>query len=531
MSIKNLFIQLAKNKVQNFVLLLILLLAAFLRLYKIQDYMTFLGDEGRDVLVAYNILHGHLTLLGPTSSVGGFFLGPIYYYFMAPFLLLFNYNPVGPAVMIALFGIATVWLIYKIGSIFFGRTAGLCASLLYALSPLVLTYSHSSWNPNLMPFFTLLTLFVLYKAVLRKKYWLFFATGILYGVLMQLHYIEVFIGLIILVYIFIASDVFTKPFTNWSKKIVYLSKNYMAVFVGFIIGLSPYLAFELRHGFPNTLSIIKFIFHSPDIGGGGNFITTIRDVSFRIFARLVTDFPSPDHYFEYSQQILAIWAIGTVLLAILSVGFFLYRYLPLLKKKEDKFLQYTLVLLWMVLGVLLFGLYKKSIYDYYFEFLFPVPFLFVGFFISFLFSKKILLKIIASLILLILIFANLWGIPFRSTPNKQLNQMETIARFVNDKTQGQSFNFALISDGNSDYAYRYFFTIWAHPPITIQNAQNDPQRKTVTNKLLVICESPLTCHPLGNSLWEIAGFGQAEIINHWKISVVEVYELGHYKGK
>ena len=70
----------SKFKNKNLLLVLILGLAAFLRLYKIQDYMTFLGDEGRDVLVAYNILHGHLTLLGPTSSVGGFFLGPIYSY-------------------------------------------------------------------------------------------------------------------------------------------------------------------------------------------------------------------------------------------------------------------------------------------------------------------------------------------------------------------------------------------------------------------------------------------------------------------
>jgi len=116
-----------KSQISNFksqvlrpklLLLSILVFAAFLRLYRIQDYMTFLGDEGRDVLVVYNILHGKLTLLGPTASVGGFFLGPIYYYFMAPFLLIFNYNPVGPAVMVALFGIATVWLVYKfIGNI------------------------------------------------------------------------------------------------------------------------------------------------------------------------------------------------------------------------------------------------------------------------------------------------------------------------------------------------------------------------------------------------------------------------------
>src|SRR3989344_1455399 len=93
---------------KKMILVFILIYAAFLRLYLIMDYMTFLGDEGRDVLIVYKILHGDLTLLGPTASVGGFFLGPIYYYFMAPFLWLFNYNPVGPAIMVALFGIATV---------------------------------------------------------------------------------------------------------------------------------------------------------------------------------------------------------------------------------------------------------------------------------------------------------------------------------------------------------------------------------------------------------------------------------------
>ena len=106
-------------------LFLIILLAAFLRLYKIADYMTFLGDEGRDALVVYNILHGKLTFLGPTASVGGFFLGPIYYYFMAIFTLIFNYSPVGPSVMVALFGIATVWLLYTVGKNFFNVRVGI----------------------------------------------------------------------------------------------------------------------------------------------------------------------------------------------------------------------------------------------------------------------------------------------------------------------------------------------------------------------------------------------------------------------
>ena len=134
-----------KFKIQNskvkIILLGILGLAAILRLYRIGDYMNFLGDEGRDALVVYNILHGKLTLLGPTSSVGGFFLGPIYYYFSAPFLFLSKFDPVGPAIMVALFGIATVWLVYKLGETVFNKNVGLISAFLYAISPTVIIYS------------------------------------------------------------------------------------------------------------------------------------------------------------------------------------------------------------------------------------------------------------------------------------------------------------------------------------------------------------------------------------------------------
>ena len=145
-------------------LILILLLAAFLRLYRISDYMTFLGDEGRDVLIAKGILEGDFTLLGPRSSAGDFFMGPAYYYMITPFLWLSQLDPVGPAIMVALFSVATVYLIYLVGKKFFDTDAGLFAAGLYAVSPLVINYSHSSWNPNVLPFFALLLVYTIYSA-------------------------------------------------------------------------------------------------------------------------------------------------------------------------------------------------------------------------------------------------------------------------------------------------------------------------------------------------------------------------------
>jgi 4-amino-4-deoxy-L-arabinose transferase-like glycosyltransferase len=490
--------------------------------------MTFLGDEGRDVLVAYNILHGHLTLLGPTSSVGGFFLGPIYYYFMAPFLWLFNYNPVGPAVMVALFGIATVGLIYIIGKDFFNAKVGLIAALIYAISPLVITYSRASWNPNPMPFFSLLILYSLYKAVKKSSLKLFLAVGILFGIAMQLHYLAIFLGVIMITYTFLAVLYKQKSL----KILTGLFKNYSAIFLGFLIGWSPFIAFEIRHGFPDVRNIFNFVLFSGKTGAGPNYFETISDVFFRIFGRLVFYFPTLDHQYLYKPWLLLTWQSFVILFAIFACLVLFFKLYKSFRQGSENFEKYLLLVVWLVVGVFLFGFYKKAIYDYYLAFMFPLPFLIVSQSLD-LFKKIKFAKIgiILSLTLFVVIVGlNLDGIPFQYQANRQLNQMRSIADFVMIQTNVKPFNFALITGGNSDHAYRYFFTIWGHSPVTIKDPQSDPQRKTVTDQLYVVCES-LPCEPLGNSLWEIAGFGRAEIAGHWNVSVVEVYKLVHYKGK
>src|SRR5258708_15442247 len=117
------------------------------------------------------------------------------------------------------------------------------------------------------------------------------------------------------------------------------------------------------------------------------------------------------------------------------------------------------MLCWIFFGVLTFGIYKRQIYDYYFGFMFPLPFLLSANLLTFLWKKNILVKSMTILIFSILLYLNLQGVPFRYTPNKQLQQMESIAQFVYTRTDGKPFNFALITGGNSDHAYRYFFTL------------------------------------------------------------------------
>ncbi|HWY79877.1 MAG TPA: glycosyltransferase family 39 protein [Candidatus Sulfotelmatobacter sp.] len=510
------------KKTALILLTLILFLAAFMRLYMISDYMTFLGDEGRDVLVARDILQGHFTLLGPRASAGNFFTGPIYYYMMAPFLWLFQYDPVGPAVMVALMGVATVWLIYLVGSNFFDRKTGLIAAALYAVSPVVITYSHSSWNPNVVPFFALLTLYLLYKAVTSVRSWKYYLlVGLLLGICIQLHYIALFLAVIVAISLFLM-----QWFLNNKIQILPLLMYYLEIFVGFIIGYSPFLAFEVRHGFPNTQTIISFITTDTTSGQYATyhaFYQPIVDVFFRLYGHLIFHYPSFDLTHGYSLLQLQLFGLLIIIFAIASM--------VTLFRNKNKFVV-ILLSVWLVLGVLLFGLYKKPIYDYYLVFMFPLPFLLI----ANLIGQAIELKkgalqygIALGAFLFIGIFGyNLYFQPFQYEPNRQKAQTEEISKFVISQTDKQPFNFALLSagNGNSDYAYIYYLTILNHAPVTIENSMVDPQRKTVTDQLMIVCED-IKCKPLGNSLWEVAGFGQATVWKNWDVSVVKVYKMVH----
>jgi 4-amino-4-deoxy-L-arabinose transferase-like glycosyltransferase len=481
-------------------LIIILGVAAYLRLYMISGYMTFLGDEGRDVLVVMHMIVGHkFTLLGPTASVGGFFLGPVYYYFMLPFLWAWKLNPVGPAIMVALFGIATVCLVFKVGKEFVSPFAGLVAASLYALSPLTIAYSRSSWNPNLVPFFSLLLIYLIYK----QKY--FFA-GIVLGIGLQLHYLFLFMFVVVGLWIVITRE--------W-KKIAF-------IFLGFLVGYSPFLAFEIRHNFPNTQSIIRFVTAGKDTGIAPGFFTTVDEVVFRLFGRLLYRLPDGALFKSLPVWQVSSWFIGTRTTIYIS-----FVFLVLLAARRILFAQ--LLLVWFSTVIFLFGFYQKAIYDYYFGILFAFPFLAVGLLLFTVWKMKYG-KIVALLAWGLLLYFNWQGRPFLYPPNNQLAQARLIAETVLAKTNGKPFNFALITGSNSDHTYRYFFEIAHRTPVTIENNQVDPKRTTVTDQLIVICELS-DCKPLGHPLWEIAGFGRAEIAGVWDVPFVKIFRLVHYTGK
>lgn len=494
------------------ILAVIVLFAAYLRLFRIDQYLTFLGDEGRDVLVVKRMIVDHkFTLLGPTASVGGFFLGPIYYYFMLPFLWAWNLDPVGPAVMVGLFGTATVILVYITGKSLFGTAAGLIAASLFAFSPLVIAYSRSSWNPNVVPFFSTLLILFLWRVRMKKHRWDPFVAGIALGIGIQLHYLFLFLFVVAGIwYVLIRKHIDVPRVILWT-------------IAGILVGASPFIAFELRHQFANTRTILQFLFTGKETGfSGQSYMTIVGDVSFRLFSRLLFRMPSNELWNSYPD-----WYIGTLTVLTHLTRIIAVLSLAVLAVKRKWTVALELLAIWSLTVILLFGFYQKGIYDYYFGIFFAFPFLFVGA-LAQQFWKGRTAKILAGFLWAFLLLFNWQGRPFVYPPNNQLNQVRTIARTAFDPTGGKPFNFALVTTGNSDHAYRYFFEIWGNPPVTIQNTDVDPERNSVTDQLIVICET-MDCKPLGHPLWEIAGFGPAEIAGEWEAPFVKIYKLVHVK--
>ena len=502
------------NRFEFAVLILILLVGAFFRLYRINEFMTFLGDEGRDVIVVRRLLVDRdLVFVGPGTSVGDMYLGPIYYYLMAPPLFLANYSPVGPAVQIALLGVITIFFVWYVTRKWFGKTASIIASLLYAISPVVIYYSRSSWNPNIMPFFALLAAYSLWK-IWREDVWgWLLVLGVSFGVVLQSHYLGLILFPFILIYWLLAMvGVWRKK----KKRPIAIKYSLFAFFI-FVILIFPLALFDAKHNWRNISSMRSFFVRRADTLSLN--LTQVVGKMWPIFVKMITRLiTATDEYFG---------RIFSVLIAFGAVGMLV----KIVKNKDykNKAYAYVFIISWIVISVIGLSLYREEIYDHYLGFVFPAPFILAGALIGDLVTKKnIVGKLIAILLVTSLVAVNLVNNPLKKTPNNQLNRSITVSKKIVEEAGGDAFNFAVIADENYEGAYIYFLEAWDVPIVMI-----DPQRAdaTTAKQLFVVCEyeEREQCQPTSNPKAQVANFGWSKIEKQWEVGGVLLFRLVHNK--
>ncbi len=435
--------------------------------------MEFLGDQGRDVVIVRDFLkNGNLFFIGPQTSIGNMYLGPFYYYLIAPALLLANYNPVGPAIFVALLGVATAYLIYFVAKKWFNPKAAYIAAFLYAISPTAIKYSNFSWNPNIMPFFALLFIYLMTE---KRYLW----ASIAFAMCLNSHYLALLL-LPIAFYIWLI---------NSPKK--FIKETFLAIFI-FILSLIPQFLFDLRHQGQNIKALVTF------------FTQRETTVNLKAYKSLPV---IPSLFNQINTDLLA--GKNTTFGVIISIILFIGIIYLLLKNRNQKIIY---CILWYLSGLVGLGLYKQHIYSHYFGFLFPVVFILMGYFLS-----KIP-KFLTIILLIFLTFFSLLQNPFRWPPNSQLKTMTQIIDLILQNSEGQEFNFALLAKQNYDPPYRYI--------LTEKNAPVKLLQDKITEQLFVVCEPfQIDCNPINNPEWNVAAFGWAKIDKEWEINGIKVYKL------
>jgi len=247
----------------------------------------------------------------------------------------------------ALFGIGAVVLLYQLVKEISGEKAAIAVSILWAVSPAIVTADRIIWEPNLVPFFSLLFIFLLYRAHHDSKPLVYTAfLGAVSGILVQLHYPDmIFPGLFVL---YCAGLYVTKQSSLRSSAI-----RFLVWLGGFGVTLAPFIVYELRHGFADIAGIVSVM------GEGGSF-----GVGKRVMLHLGLDYAS--RVTGRMVPLLTPFITGALLV---SWGWHLMRRFRL---------YHVFLFVWFAVGLIAMVRFRGVVHDHYLYFLLPVPFLVLG---------------------------------------------------------------------------------------------------------------------------------------------------------
>ena len=283
---------------KNWFIPVLLVAALFLRTYRASELTGFYFDQGRDAKVIWDLWHAHkFFLIGPTTGIEGIFLGPFYYYLIAPFYILGNGNPVVVSWFLAFLNVVGIYVIYLTGKRFFSREAGILAAFFITFS-LQLTQAHR-WlsNPTPLPFLTGIAVFSLLSLIHGSKSvrtWLVLGLSIGLGLQCEAASAVFFIPATLIIMVIYRRSIV------WSWKTMVLAGV-------FIMTLLPQIYFNYRHDNILVNSFKHFL------------------VSDRSFTPVLTDFYGKrlSFYFDaFSQKIMLdrSWAIVFFLVVLVLIS-------------------------------------------------------------------------------------------------------------------------------------------------------------------------------------------------------------------
>lgn len=446
---------------QLLLLLLIILLGSFLRLYRLQENYIFQGELGFDYYSIKNYVENRqIPLLGPPTSHPWFALGPIFYWIFSLFLPLVNYNPLAGEYFMAIVGISAIILGFTIVREFFGNRAALISSFLIAVSPFWLGLTRGArFNFPMAVLFFPLYYFLTKTLITKGKY--FFWSGLFLG--LTSHFFGGYFVLVIAVGALVLFRI--KDFKR---------SDLMRGFVGFLIPLIPFLIHNAMTKFDMLIKItmwipyriLGFVGLYPKNTATPEIIQSNFTVLYDFFA---------NSYVRNAGLLAALLFIGVLVYAVIKTK-------KSLGWSEKNIPWLVLVVLFVIsyLGIFVHG--DPPLH--YFLIVFPIPVIFLSIFLSEIFDKKggkIFTVILLSAITIFnfrYYFSDQWF--FRPQEKFVLEEVlvpyniqEKVVQAIFEDAQGVEFELGRVGPYDQfeyNYALNYHFLLWRLGNEPVDNA-------------------------------------------------------------
>ena len=310
----------------------------------------YLYDQARDYLLVKDLVVNHsIMLIGNRSGLGGFFHGPLWIYAISPIFALTRGNPFGLAYFYVGLQLFTIFLGFLIGSKLYGNKGGILMSLLIALSPATWDTVINTVSADAEPL-VYLCLFYFLVRFLRGNTKYFIAAAFFTGLAFQF---ETASSLVLFPTVIVIFFFGKKAYKN--IKVILLSV------LAFVVSVSSFILFDLRHKFLMTSSIL----HAFTGGEKGSGYMGLKERIIDHFGGLVSAYKDP--LFNQSSLLILLFAVIIVFASVVIIKNKKYEY-----RKE-----FFLLLIFPAIFFGFFIFYAYPVWpEYVFGLLVPVVFVF-----------------------------------------------------------------------------------------------------------------------------------------------------------
>lgn len=410
---------------------IILLIGLFFRTYGLIDRLEFAHDGDLSSWIVKDIvINHHPRLIGQLTSAQGIFIGPLFYYMLAPFHWIAGMDPIGGTAPVTILAMLTIASFYWVFTKLWNSKAGLIAAFLQAILLFHIIPDRSIVPTVFTPLWSIWYFFAVIM-ITRGQMKTFPLVGLLAGLIWHFH--------IALAPAFIAVPlalVLAKRFPS-------LKQIGLTIFLSLLPSI-PLIVFELKHNFLQTHS---FIANFSVDHGAGKGIPKLIDVVLMMSDNVV-------NLFLYPQSLPD--EIRPILLLLLVAGGFAF----LLKVKTVTWREVSVLAAWMLGLVLFFSFSSSPISEYYFaslEIIFiGIAALVMGYFITY---KKWTMWIVI-VILGCLLTKNGMAFMNRGESRFGYNARKTAAQFIVNDAKQKGYPCVAIAYQTiqgENVGFRYFF--------------------------------------------------------------------------